>query len=98
MRQAPERSLRERILPHVVDQAMLNAMRTVYPLQNYVLALYRTQFHNRYDDPVVVDFTRRNRAPSISMWWRSRVNSISPTANYSQSRRSAASSVGALNA
>jgi glycerophosphoryl diester phosphodiesterase len=98
MRQAPERSLRERILPHVVDQAMLNAMRTVYPLQNYVLALYRTQFHNRYDDPVVVDFTRRNRAPSISMWWRTRDPSISLNANHFQERRYTASFVAALKA
>jgi len=98
MRQAPERSLRERILPHVVDQAMLNAMRTVYPLQNYVLALYRTQFHNRYDDPEVIDFTRRNRAPSISMWWRTRNTSISLNANHFQNRRYRASFVAALKA
>jgi glycerophosphoryl diester phosphodiesterase len=98
LRQAPERSLRERILPHIVDQAMLNAMRTVYPLQNYVLALYRTQFHNRYDDPVVVDFTRRNRAPSISMWWRTRNPSISLNANHFQERRYTASFVAALKA
>jgi FG-GAP-like repeat len=43
VRQAPERSLRERIFPHVADQAELNAFRTSYPLQNYVMALYHTQ-------------------------------------------------------
>lgn len=98
IRQAPERSVRERIFPHVVDQAMLNALRTVYPLQNYVLALYRTQFYNRYDDPVVVDFTRRNRAPAVAMWWRTRDPTISLNANHFQNRRYRASFVSALRA
>jgi glycerophosphoryl diester phosphodiesterase len=98
IRQAPERGLRERILPHVVDQAMLNALRTVYPLQNYVLALYRTQYHNRYDDPVVVDFTRRNRAPAVALWWRTRNPALSLNANHFQNRRYRASFVSALKA
>jgi hypothetical protein len=98
IRQAPERSVRERMFPHVVDQAMLNALRTVYPLQNYVLALYRTQYYNRYDDPEVVDFTRRNRAPAVAMWWRERDPTISLNANHFQNRRYRASFVSALRA
>jgi glycerophosphoryl diester phosphodiesterase len=98
LHQARERSVRERILPNVVDQAMLNAMRTLYPLQNYVLALYRTQYHNRYDDPAVVGFARRNRAPAVAMWWRTRNLALSLHANHLQDRRYRASFVRALKA
>ena len=96
--QAPERSLRERILPHVADQAELNAFRTVYPLQNYVMALYHTQGRNLYDDPVVADFTRRNRTPAVMMWWRERDLSISLAANHRQGRRFRATFANALEA
>jgi glycerophosphoryl diester phosphodiesterase len=101
LRQAPERSLRERILPHVEDRVELTAFRTAYPLQNYVLALYHTQAQNRYDDPIAGDFTNRYRAPAVMMWWRDRDLSISLAANGRQSRRyrpsfaSALKSVGA---
>jgi glycerophosphoryl diester phosphodiesterase len=98
IRQATERTVRERIFPHVADQAELNAMRTIYPLQNYVMALYRTQAFNRYDDPVVADFTRRNRTPAVAMWWRQRNLSISLAANHFQDRRYRASFVNALKA
>ena len=64
LRYAPERSLRERILPHVAEPTELSEFRTVYPLQNYVLALYHTQAQNRYDDPIVGDFVNRYRAPA----------------------------------
>jgi len=87
LRQAPERNLRERILPHVEDRVELSAFRTVYPLQNYMLALYHTQVQNRYDDPIVGDFTSRYRAPAVMMFWRDRDLSISLAANAQQGRR-----------
>jgi glycerophosphoryl diester phosphodiesterase len=96
--QAPERSLRERILPHVKDQTGLNEFRTAYPLQNYLLALYQTQGENRYDDPEVIDFTRRNRTPAVMMWWRERNLSISLAANNGQGRRFRASFADSLKA
>jgi len=77
----------QRLLPHVADQAELNTLRLYFPLQNYVLALYHTQALNRYDDPEVVDFVRRNRTPAVMMWWRDRDFSISLAANGQQSRR-----------
>jgi hypothetical protein len=76
----------------------LNAFRTAYPLQNYVLALSHTQGEGRYDDPVVVDFTRRNRTPAVMMWWKTRDLSISLVANHRQSRRFRASFANALKA
>ena len=78
----PERSLRERILPHVEDRAELTAFRTVYPVQNYVMALYHTQARNLYDDPIVADFTSRYRTPAVMMWWRDRNLSLSLAANH----------------
>ena len=79
----------QRLLPHVADQAELNTLRGYFPLQNYVLALYHTQALNRYDDPEVVDFVRRNRTPAVMMWWRDRDFSISLAANGQQSAASA---------
>ena len=81
LRYAPERHLRERIFPHVAERAELDELRTVYPLQNYVLALYHTQAQNRYDDPIVGDFVNRYRAPAVMMWWRDRDPSLSLAAN-----------------
>jgi glycerophosphoryl diester phosphodiesterase len=87
LRHAPERSLRERIFPHVEDRAELSAFRTAYPLQNYMLALYHTQIRNRYDDPIAGDFTSRYRAPAVMMFWQDRNLSISLAANARQGRR-----------
>jgi glycerophosphoryl diester phosphodiesterase len=87
LRYAPERHLRERIFPHVAERAELDELRTVYPLQNYVLALYHTQAQNRYDDPIVGDFVNRYRAPAVMMWWRDRDPSLSLAANGRESRR-----------
>ena len=87
LRQAPERSLRERIFPHVEDRAELTEFRTAYPLQNYMLALYHTQGKNRYPDPVVGDFTNRYRAPAVMMWWRDWNPALSLAANGRESRR-----------
>jgi len=79
--------LLERLLPHVADQAELDALRVFYPLRNYVLALYHTQAQNRLDDDAVVDFVRRDRTPAVMMWWRDRDPSLSLAANGRQSRR-----------
>jgi glycerophosphoryl diester phosphodiesterase len=87
LRQAPERSMRERIFPNVEDRDELAAFRTAYPLQNYMLALYHTQAQNRYDDPIAGDFTTRYRAPAVAMWWRDRDLSISLAANGREGRR-----------
>jgi glycerophosphoryl diester phosphodiesterase len=87
LRYAPERSLRERILPHVEDREELSAFRTAYPLQNYMLALYHTQAQNRYDDPIAADFSNRYRAPAAMMWWRDRNPSLSLAANGREGRR-----------
>lgn len=85
--QGPERSVRERIMPHIEDRAELTEFRTAYPLQNYVLALYHTQAENRYDDPIAGDFTSRYRAPAVMMWYRDRNLAISLAANGRESRR-----------
>jgi glycerophosphoryl diester phosphodiesterase len=79
--------LLKRIMPHITNQEDLDAFRAYYPLQNYVLALYRTQYRNEYDDAEVIDFVRRNRTPAVMMWWHDRDPSISLAANHSQHRR-----------
>ena len=68
--------LMERLLPHVADQAELDALRVWYPLRNSVLALYHPQAQNRLDDPAAVGFVRRNRTPAVMMWWRDRDPSL----------------------
>jgi glycerophosphoryl diester phosphodiesterase len=87
LRHAFERSLRERIFPHVAERAELDELRTAYPVQNYLLALYHTQARNRYDDPIVGDFVNRYRAPAVMMWWRDRNPSLSLAANGREGRR-----------
>lgn len=79
--------LLERLLPHVADQAELDALRVWYPLRNYVLALYHSQAQNRLDDAAAVGFVRRNRTPAVMMWWRDRDPALSLAANGRQSRR-----------
>jgi glycerophosphoryl diester phosphodiesterase len=96
LRHAPERALRERIFPHVAERAELDALRTAYPVQNFVLALYHTQSHGRYDDPIVGDVTNRYRVPGVMMWWRDRNLSISLVENGRQQRRYRPSFAGAL--
>src|SRR5918995_677513 len=87
LRQGPEKSVRERMLPHIEDRVELTEFRTAYPLQNYLLALYHTQAQNRYEDPIVGDFTSRYRAPGVMMWWRDRNLATSLAANGRESRR-----------
>jgi glycerophosphoryl diester phosphodiesterase len=90
--------LLERVMPHVADQAELDALRAYYPLRNYVLALYHSQAHNRMDDAAAVDFVRRNRVPAVMMWWRDRDPSLSLAANGRQGRRYRPELTGALRA
>jgi glycerophosphoryl diester phosphodiesterase len=90
VRQAAEMGrldLLERLMPHVADQAELDALRVFYPLRNYVLALYHSQARNRLDDAAAVDFVRRNRTPAVMLWWRDRDPSLSLAANGRQGRR-----------
>jgi glycerophosphoryl diester phosphodiesterase len=79
--------LMKRVLPHVADQAELNALRVYYPLQSYVLALYHTQAQNRYDDAEAIAFVRRNRTPAAMMWAGDRNPALSLAANGRQGRR-----------
>jgi len=90
--------LLERVIPHVADQAELDALRAYYPLRNYVFALYHSQAHNRMDDAAVVDFVRRNRVPAVMMWWRERDPALSLAANGRQGRRYRPELTGALRA
>lgn len=90
--------LLERVMPHVADQAELDALRAYYPLRNYVLALYHSQAHNRMDDAAAVDFVRRNRVPAVMLWWRDRDPSLSLAANGRQGRRYRPELTGALRA
>ena len=90
--------LLERVIPHVADQAELDALRAYYPLRNYVLALYHSQAHNRMDDAAMVDFVRRNRVPAVMMWWRDRDPALSLAANGRQGRRYRPELTGALRA
>jgi glycerophosphoryl diester phosphodiesterase len=79
--------LLERIIPHVADQAELDALRVHYPLQSYVLALYHSQAKNQLDDAAVIDFVRNNRTPAVMMWWKDRDPSLTLAANGRQGRR-----------
>ena len=79
--------LMDRLVPHVAGQADLDQLRALYPIRNYVVALYRTQAFNQFDDPAVVRFVRDNRAPAVMMWWGRRNPSLSLSANMSQQRR-----------
>jgi glycerophosphoryl diester phosphodiesterase len=87
-----------RLLPHVAGQADLDAVRRAYPLQHYVVALYRTQSYGRFDDDEVVAFVRRNGAPAVMMWFRPRDRAQSLAANGRKGRRFEAPFADALRA
>ena len=84
---AADPQVARRLLPHVAGQADLDAIRRVYPLQHYVVALYRTQIYGRFDDPEVTAFVRRVSAPAVMMWWRTRDRADSLAANSRRGRR-----------
>jgi hypothetical protein len=77
----------ERLFPHVATQEELYADRAFYPLRNYVLALYMTQFKGRYEDWKAIDVVKRERTPAVMMWWRDRDLSVSLIENARQGRR-----------
>lgn len=68
MRRAVDPQVARRILPHVEGERDLAAMRRYYPVQNYVLALYRTQSRGKFDDPEVLAFVRKHGTPAVMMW------------------------------
>jgi glycerophosphoryl diester phosphodiesterase len=80
-------ALIDRLFPHVVDPVMLKTMRRSYPVQNYVVALYKSQGYGRLDDPEVLDWARRERIPALMMWKNPRDWSLSLPANQQQQRR-----------
>jgi len=79
--------LLDRLMPHVADQSHLDQLRALYPIRNYVMALYRTQAFNRMDDDAVVDFVRRNRVPAVMMWFGTRNPALSLRDNMGEQRR-----------
>jgi hypothetical protein len=82
-----DRSLVERLFPHIADATQLRAVRRKYPVQNYVVSLYNSQAYGKLDDPAVVDWVRRDRIPSLMMWQGQRDRSISLTANHKLGQR-----------
>jgi glycerophosphoryl diester phosphodiesterase len=95
---AADPQVQRRIMPHIEDQAELDAIRRYYPLQNYVVALYRTQGYGRFDDPEVLAFVRRNHAPAVMMWIGTRDSSKSLAQNQREGRRYTPSFASALQA
>lgn len=79
--------LMNRLVPHVAAQSDLDQMRARYPIRNYVLALYRTQAFNAFDDARVARFVQDNRVPAVMMWWGQRDPALSLSANMAQQRR-----------
>ncbi len=77
----------DRLVPHVDGPQELDRLRAIYPIRNYVLALYRSQAFNRFDDPEVVRFVRDNRVPAVMMWWNTRNPALSLADNMGQQRR-----------
>jgi glycerophosphoryl diester phosphodiesterase len=80
-------ALMDRVLPHIKDQAELDLYRNTWPLRNYMIALYRSQFAGDLDDPELVRFVRDNRSPGVMMWYRDRDPSLTLAQNHVQSRR-----------
>lgn len=91
-------AIMERLIPHVYDQTQLTAIQDLYPVHNYMVALYRSQWYNRFDDDAVVSFVRRNRAPAVMMWSGFRNTSLSLRDNMSQQRRYTHNLAGRLSA
>jgi glycerophosphoryl diester phosphodiesterase len=82
-----DRAVMDRLIPNIMNQDELDRFRSVYPLRNYIVALYRTQYAGRFDDPEVLRFVQDNRAPAVSMWWRDRDPAIRLGDNHFQQRR-----------
>jgi hypothetical protein len=80
-------ALMDRIIPHIQGQADLDQYRTVWPLRNFMVALYRTQYLGRFDDPEVLSFVKNNRAPGVMMWYKDRLATLTLVQNSKESRR-----------
>ena len=80
-------ALMDRVLPHIKDQAELDRYRNMWPLRNYMIALYRTQFAGDLDDRELVRFVRDNRSPGVMMWGRERDPTLTLAQNHLQGRR-----------
>jgi glycerophosphoryl diester phosphodiesterase len=87
LRRTQDPQVQRRMLPHIAGQEDLDAIRRYYPLQHYVVALYRTQWAGKFDDREVLSFVRRNHAPSVMMWVNERDPRKSLQANNSEGRR-----------
>ncbi|HVF05781.1 MAG TPA: FG-GAP-like repeat-containing protein [Frankiaceae bacterium] len=87
LRTARDPQVARRLIPHIAGQQDLDAIRTSYPLQHYVVALYRTQWNGKFDDDEVVEFVRRNGAPAVMMWIRRRSSAKSLADNNEEGRR-----------
>ena len=64
------RSVLDRTYPHLKDAIELQAMRSVYPFSDYILALYRTQWQGRMPDNEAVDFAFASGIGGVMMWHR----------------------------
>jgi hypothetical protein len=67
-----DHALMGRVIPNIMNQDELDRFRNIWPLRNYIVALYRTQYAGEFDDAEVLRFVQDNRAPAVSMWWRDR--------------------------
>lgn len=81
------RSVMNRFIPHLHGPEHLKRLRALHPFPNYMLALYRTQGSNLFDDDEVVEFVRTNHIPAVMMWWRTRNPKLTLEKNASEHRR-----------
>jgi glycerophosphoryl diester phosphodiesterase len=80
-------SVLNRMIPHITAQWDYDEIRDLYPFPWYMLALYRTQGSNKFDDDDVLKFVRENEIPAVMMWWQERDPNLSLKENAKQSRR-----------
>jgi glycerophosphoryl diester phosphodiesterase len=87
LRAAGDPQVARRMLPHIAGQQDLDVIRRSYPLQHYVVALYRTQIYGRFDDAEVLSFVRKSKAPAVMMWLNPRDRTQSLAWNARNQRR-----------
>jgi glycerophosphoryl diester phosphodiesterase len=76
-----------RMIPHITAQWDYDEIRNMYPFRWYMLALYRTQGANKFDDHTVLQFVLENEFPAVMMWWQERDPTLSLADNALQQRR-----------
>src|SRR5690606_20338734 len=64
-----------------------DAFRQVWPLRNYVVALYRSQWEGKLDDDELLEFVRDARVPAVMIWSKDRHPALSLSRNHFESRR-----------